>query len=337
MDISEFLSEAMYQSQYENDNDFGEAVERLIEIVINITTSTIDWTKNKQSFKDVENVLAFLRENANPSETSRLFLSKWQNVRRYKGMLWLTCPADNIVEQHLQKQFLDLLEVTSKLGGGVFDINYLAKRDQFFYMLFASFAGDLKPWQEPYAGIETLVHQDDSFQPSVYDHETASEWAEEFFSWIPSSISTVTQPTTDTEETTMAAPKKSLTEAGKEVITDQAQEHAQAMILASKLEIGRMAIELIKEQLKPYVPPMAKVLLSTPFADLAIATSASAIVTVVSDDPRAKVVSNAMLTVAYGEILQTMQIPEMINGVLSKIPKRLFDKLPKVVEEPSED
>jgi len=119
----------------------------------------------------------------------------------------------------------------------------------------------------------------------------------------------------------------------QEVATKQVTAHTTAVVAATKLEIGRAAILLIKEQLRPHVPVMVTVVLDTPIADLAIASSCSVLATVVSDDPRAKIVSEAMLTVAYGELLQKMRLPELMSGVISKIPAKLFDVVEKSQQE----
>ena len=119
----------------------------------------------------------------------------------------------------------------------------------------------------------------------------------------------------------------------QEVAVKQVTVHTTAVVAATKLEIGRAAILLIKEQLRPHVPVMITVVLDTPIADLAIASSCSVLATVVSDDPRAKIVSEAMLTVAYGELLQKMRLPELMSGVISKIPAKLFDVVEKSQQE----
>jgi len=137
-------------------------------------------------------------------------------------------------------------------------------------------------------------------------------------------------PTKPTQESTVMT---TITTKTQEVATKQVAVHTTAVVAATKLEIGRAAILLIKEQLRPHVPVMITVVLDTPIADLAIASSCSILATVVSDDPRAKIVSESMLTVAYGELLQKMRLPELMSGVISKIPAKLFDVIEKSHQE----
>lgn len=111
------------------------------------------------------------------------------------------------------------------------------------------------------------------------------------------------------------------------ILAGEAQAHSKAALAGVKIELGRTAIQLIKAQIKPRMPAMVQMVMDTPVADLAIATSCSVIATIVTVDPRAKILSEAMLTVAYSELLQKLQLPEMINGVLNAIPTQMFAAL----------
>jgi hypothetical protein len=126
------------------------------------------------------------------------------------------------------------------------------------------------------------------------------------------------------EDTVMTTATENATNKVQVILAGEAKSHSKAAIAGVKLELGRAAIQLIKAQLKPRMPAMLQVVMDTPVADLAIATSCSIIATVVTVDPRAKILSEAMLTVAYGELLQKLQLPEMINGVLNTIPAQMF-------------
>lgn len=133
----------------------------------------------------------------------------------------------------------------------------------------------------------------------------------------------------DTVMTTITSAVVTKSQKAQAVVSEQAQIHVSAATTAAKLELGRGAILLIKDQIRPNMPAMLAVMLDTPVGDLAIASGCSVLATIVSDDPRAKIVGEAMLTVAYGELLQKLKLPEMMSGVISKLPTNLFAAIEK--------
>jgi hypothetical protein len=95
-----------------------------------------------------------------------------------------------------------------------------------------------------------------------------------------------------------------------------------ALITATKLEVGGIAIDLVTQQVLKALPAPVQLLIGdNPAAKIAVANLVNLIIGQLNiDDPRVAVVNEAMMTVAYMETLKTFNFKQMIDTALAGIP-----------------
>ena len=137
-------------------------------------------------------------------------------------------------------------------------------------------------------------------------------------------LPTTTEPTQPSEKPAMTTlPSKLQTTA-----VVQVDMHKAAAVQAATLELGETVLKSVKELIRPTLPPIAAVFLDTPFAELVIASSAAIVITALEpDNAKAKVISTAMLTCAYGSLLGKLKIATTVSDIISKIPDTLIDRI----------
>lgn len=101
----------------------------------------------------------------------------------------------------------------------------------------------------------------------------------------------------------------------------------EALITATKLEVGNIALDLVTKQLVKALPePMQLLVGQSPLIKIAVANLANVVVSQLSlNDPRLVAINDAMLTVAYAETIRTFNFQEIIESALSGIPKGSLD------------
>lgn len=143
--------------------------------------------------------------------------------------------------------------------------------------------------------------------------------------------STQTSILPTTTESTQPSEKPAMTTLSSKLQTTavaQVDMHKAAAVQAATLELGETVLKSVKELIRPTLPPIAAVFLDTPFAELVIASSAAIVITALEpDNSKAKVISTAMLTCAYGSLLGKLKIATTVSDIISKIPDTLIDRI----------
>lgn len=106
------------------------------------------------------------------------------------------------------------------------------------------------------------------------------------------------------------------------LVTTTIDKNKEALIAATKLEVGTIALDLITQQLIKALPQPFQLLIGeSPLIKIAIANLANVMISQLSvEDQRLLAVNDAMLTVAYVETIRTFNFKEMIENALSNIP-----------------
>lgn len=138
------------------------------------------------------------------------------------------------------------------------------------------------------------------------------------------SISVVEKNPTPTVTTTVS--KQISTSQGNNqmsLVTTTIDKNKEALIAATKIEVGTIALDLITKQLIKALPePVQLVVGQSPLIKIAIANLANVMISQLSiEDQRLLAVNEAMLTVAYTETIRTFKFQEIIEGALAGIPK----------------
>ena len=107
------------------------------------------------------------------------------------------------------------------------------------------------------------------------------------------------------------------------------EQNKQALITATKLEVGTLALDLVSAQVVKTLPTPVQVLVGeNPLVKVAIANVINLILAQTSvDDERLLAVNEAMMTVAWMETIKTLDIKSMVEAALSSLPAGKLDAL----------
>lgn len=102
-----------------------------------------------------------------------------------------------------------------------------------------------------------------------------------------------------------------------------------ALITATKLEVGHLALDLITEQVLKTLPvPLQMLVTNNPLVKIAVANLINVIILQTGlSDPKIQAVNEAMLTVSWMETIKTFDFKAILDGVLSNIPAGKLDTL----------
>lgn len=108
-----------------------------------------------------------------------------------------------------------------------------------------------------------------------------------------------------------------------------------ALVAATKLEVGNIALGLVTEQVTKVLPPPLQLLLTdSPLVKIAVANLVNVLISQLNtSDPKILAVNESILTVAYMETLRSFNIESIISNVLSGIP---VEKLDLITPKPTE-
>lgn len=111
------------------------------------------------------------------------------------------------------------------------------------------------------------------------------------------------------------------------IVSATLDKNKEALITATKLEVGNIALDLVTKQLVKALPePMQVLVGQSPLVKIAVANLANVVVSQLSvSDPRITAINDAMLTVAFAETIRTFNFQEIIESALSGIPKGSLD------------
>lgn len=134
----------------------------------------------------------------------------------------------------------------------------------------------------------------------------------------PAPVATVTP----TQETTVMSQVKS-------TAIKLAAANKTAAIAATKLEVGELALNLISDQVLKTLPPVVQMVVGdNPAFKIAIANVVNvALSQLPVDDPRVAIVNEAMMTVAYKQMLEQFNFQKMLSGIMDKLPTSKLNAL----------
>ena len=115
------------------------------------------------------------------------------------------------------------------------------------------------------------------------------------------------------------------------LLTKVAENNTAAIKEAAKQELGRTAINLLADTLKPHLPMMVRGYADSPIFKIALANVLSAAIQkYFSHNHKAVVVADAMMVAGYSELFRSFDIEGMLKGLLDKLPT---DKLNLLAEQ----
>ena len=128
------------------------------------------------------------------------------------------------------------------------------------------------------------------------------------------------KPSEPTEQTTM--PKS-------DTISNVVDTNKVALITATKLEVGNLALDLVTDQLLKTLPePLRAMIANNPASKILVANLVNVLVTNTNvQDQRLLTVNESMMTVSYMEFFKTFDIQSILNSVVNQIPANKLDSL----------
>ena len=102
-----------------------------------------------------------------------------------------------------------------------------------------------------------------------------------------------------------------------------------ALITATKLEVGNLALDLVTDQLLKTLPePLRVIIANNPASKILVANLVNVLVTNTNiQDQRLLTVNESMMTVGYMEFFKTFDIQSILNNVVNQIPANKLDSL----------
>lgn len=102
-----------------------------------------------------------------------------------------------------------------------------------------------------------------------------------------------------------------------------------ALITATKLEVGNLALDLVTDQLLKTLPePLRTMIANNPASKILVANLVNVLVTNTNvQDQRLLTVNESMMTVGYMEFFKTFDIQSILNSVVNQIPANKLDSL----------
>lgn len=128
------------------------------------------------------------------------------------------------------------------------------------------------------------------------------------------------EPFKPTEQTTM--PKS-------DTISNVVDTNKVALITATKLEVGNLALDLVTEQfLKTMPEPLRTMIANNPASKILVANLVNLLVSNTNvQDQRLLMVNESMMTAGYMEFFKTFDIQNILNNVVNQIPSNKLDTL----------
>lgn len=105
-----------------------------------------------------------------------------------------------------------------------------------------------------------------------------------------------------------------------------------SLVLATKLEVGGLALDLVSQQVVKTIPePFQPLVANNVFFKIAIANAINLLVLQTNmDDERIKVLNDSMMTKAYIDMLGSFDLSKLLGEILTKLP---VDKVQTLVNE----
>lgn len=132
-----------------------------------------------------------------------------------------------------------------------------------------------------------------------------------------------------TEQNTKPKPTEQNTMSKSDTISNVVDTNKAALITATKLEVGNLALDLVTDQLLKTLPePLRVMIANNPASKILVANLVNILVTNTNvQDKRLLTVNESMMTVGYMEFFKTFDIQNILNNVVNQIPANKLDSL----------
>ena len=259
-----------------------------------------------------DNVYFLLKEDVNYSYVN--FISEYpqntnivSNVSMWKNII----EKDNLENRNLLKLLKDVV-----LTFRPYDDRYLYQTNHFQYNenFFLKSSRDYYKFDvnnlktEYYNSVENIYYSlfDISFDDLLTIHKQCQ--------------SVKDKSSKSTEQNTM--PKS-------DTISNVVDTNKAALITATKLEVGNLALDLVTDQLLKTLPePLRAMIANNPASKILVANLVNVLVTNTNvQDQRLLTVNESMMTVGYMEFFKTFDIQSILNSVVNQIPANKLDSL----------
>ena len=137
------------------------------------------------------------------------------------------------------------------------------------------------------------------------------------------------KPSKSTEQNTKPKPTEQTTMPKSDTISNVVDTNKVALITATKLEVGNLALDLVTEQFLKTLPvPLRAMIANNPASKILIANLVNLLVSNTNvQDQRLLMVNESMMTAGYMEFFKTFDIQSILNNVVNQIPSNKFDTL----------
>lgn len=132
-----------------------------------------------------------------------------------------------------------------------------------------------------------------------------------------------------TEQNTKPKSTEQKTMSKSETISNVVDTNKAALITATKLEVGNLALDLVTDQLLKTLPePLRVMIANNPASKILVANLVNILVANTNvQDQRLLTVNESMMTVGYMEFFKTFDIQSILNSVVNQIPANKLDSL----------
>lgn len=132
-----------------------------------------------------------------------------------------------------------------------------------------------------------------------------------------------------TEQNTKPKPTEQNTMPKSDTISNVVDTNKTALITATKLEVGNLALDLVTEQfLKTMPEPLRAMIAKSPASKILVANLVNLLVSNTNvQDQRLLMVNESMMTAGYMEFFKTFDIQNILNNVVNQIPSNKLDTL----------
>lgn len=137
------------------------------------------------------------------------------------------------------------------------------------------------------------------------------------------------RPSKSTEQNTKPKPTEQNTMSKSDTISNVVDTNKVALITATKLEVGNLALDLVTEQfLKTMPEPLRAMIAKNPASKILVANLVNLLVSNTNvQDQRLLMVNESMMTAGYLEFFKTFDIQNILNNVVNQIPSNKLDTL----------
>ena len=236
------------------------------------------------------------------------------NVSMWKSII----EKDNLKNRNLLKLLKDVVLTLRPHGDTyLYQTNHFQYNENFFLKLSRDYykfdVNNLKT--EYYNSVENIYYSlfDISLDDLLAIHKQCQSAKDR-------SSKSAEQNTKPTEQNTMSK---------SDTISNVVDTNKVALITATKLEVGNLALDLVTEQFLKTLPvPLRAMIANNPASKILIANLVNLLVSNTNvQDQRLLMVNESMMTAGYMEFFKTFDIQNILNNVVNQIPSNKLDTL----------